>query len=97
MVSEHLIYRRSVANRGPRLRSVDPPACTLFEVQTGNGEQLVDPEANKARSLSQVAAYERRGMAKRVTETWLVRMVNIVILLLIEVLVCVVRIPLNAQ
>jgi hypothetical protein len=65
MVSEDPIYRRSIANRGPYLHSVDPPECTLFEAETDHGESL-DPagqtldddtdlyDTNKARSISQV-------------------------------------------
>jgi hypothetical protein len=114
MVSEHLMHRRSVANRGPCLRSANPPECTVDEIVEPDGitvfsaapqglQDAPDPildnadlnDLNKARSLSQVAAYERRGKAKRLTEKWSVSVLYTAGLLLIEVLVCVVWTLLN--
>jgi hypothetical protein len=74
---------------------VDPPECTVFEVETDRGEDLVaapqegpvadtsdDTEpTNKPRAISQ-----NRGDGK----IWSVRVIDVVLLVLTEVLFCVV-------
>jgi hypothetical protein len=84
---------------------VEPDGITVFTAAPQEGEgapESIDDNAdlnglNKARSLPQVAVYKKRGKAKRITEKWSVSIICTAGLLLIEVLVCVVRTPLNAQ